>query len=181
MRILFSCICQLLWLLACLFLLTACARPILTSDSSDPYLRKGIRLDISALNYTNRNVGEYSLDGIWASNVSAARAVGRPSGFGKTSCCFNLTDYTKPVKVRWMWDGLRGPAKKIREGITMPGDIIIPTVQKEALVKLPQRWPLVVQSDDPRERFKSEDSLCVVFRDMNTVELVYGSVGCPTP
>ena len=44
---------------------------------------------------------------------------------------------------------------------------------------LPQRWPLVVQSDDEMERLKSEDTLCVVFRDLDTVELVYGSVGCP--
>ena len=172
---------QAFLLLPCLSLLTTCTSPIQAEDSSDPYLRKGIRLDISALNYTSRNVGEYSLDGIWASNVSAARAVGKPSGFGSTICCYNLTDYTKPVKVRWLWSGINSPAVMGPNGMFLPRKLLVPSEKREALVMLPQRWPLVVKSDDARERLKSEDSLCVVFRDMNTVELVYGSVGCPTP
>jgi len=171
---------QAFLLLACLPLLTACASPIQTEDNTDPYLRKGIRLDISALNYTNRNVGEYSLDGIWASNVSAARAVGKPSGFGKVTCCFNLTNYTKPVKVRWLWSGINSPAVMGPNGMFLPRKLLVPSEKREALVMLPQRWPLSVQSEDFRERLKSEDTLCVIFLDMDTVELRYSSGTCST-
>jgi hypothetical protein len=101
---------QAFLLQSCLSLLTACTSPIHAEDSTDLYLRKGIRLDISALNYTNRNVGEYSLDGIWASNVSAARAVGKPSGFGSTICCYNLAEHCRTLEDgQTVWKGPLGP------------------------------------------------------------------------
>ena len=168
-------------LLSCLPLLTACTSPIQAEDNTDPYLRKGINLDIRIINYAYRNVAELSVDGNWAGNMSAATPTSGPRGGNGTVCCFNLSDYSKPVKVRWMWGGILADPVNVGNGITLPGKLLVPEIHKEALVKLPQRWPLVVQSDDARARLKSEDSLCVVFRDMNTVELVYGSVGCPTP
>jgi len=171
----------LILLLACLPLLTACASPIQTEDNTDPYLRKGINLDIRIINYAYRNVAELSVDGNWAGNMSAATPTSGPRGGNGTVCCFNLSDYTKPVQVRWEWSGINSPSIMGPDGMYLPQTLLLPSIKKEALVKLPQRWPLVVKSDDARERLKSEDSLCVVFRDMNTVELVYGSVGCPTP
>ncbi|MTD33441.1 hypothetical protein [Paludibacterium denitrificans] len=103
---------------------------------------------------------------------------GEKMGGNASLCCFNLTDYRKPVKVKWVWSGELGDPVNVGKGITLPGKIIKPDTQKESLIMLPQRNPIIVKSKDYRNKFKSEDTLCVIFRDMDTVELQYSSGDC---
>ncbi|MEN3032019.1 hypothetical protein [Chromobacterium amazonense] len=166
------------WLCAILFffLMVGCGA-ISNADSSDPYLRKGIRLDIVGVNYVNRNVTSFWVDGNWGGNVGAARDA-HSNGGNASTCCFNLVDYRKPIKIKWRLGGENSEPVMGSDGNYLPQKLLIAPVDKEAVVMLPQRLPQVIKTSSGIPETARQDTLCVIFKDMDTVKLEYGYVGC---
>ncbi|QND85587.1 DUF3304 domain-containing protein [Chromobacterium vaccinii] len=166
----------LLGALVC-FLMVGCTG-VANADSSDPYLRKGVRLDIVGINYVKHNISDFWVDGDWGGNLGEAYPDGHSNGGNASTCCFGLVDYKKPVKVKWIWTGTSTGPIDAGNGVFVRGKQLTPDIEKEAMVMLPSRMPRVIKTKSGIPEYAREDTLCVIFKDMDTVELQYGYVGC---
>ncbi|MEN3032018.1 DUF3304 domain-containing protein [Chromobacterium amazonense] len=151
---------------------------IKNGESNDPYLRKGIRLDIVGINYVKHSVSDFWVDGNWGGNLGEAYSDGHSNGGNASTCCFSMMDYRKPVKVKWVWTGTSTGPIDVGSGIFIRGKQLTPDIEKEAMVMLPPRMPRVIKTKSGIPEYAREDTLCVIFKDMDTVELQYGYVGC---
>jgi hypothetical protein len=155
------------WLLMAVLmgLLAGCAN--LADGSDQPFTGSGGKaLNMILVNHTNRYISQAFVGTNWAANAGAGDANG-PGG-GGIVCCYNVTDWRKPVKVMWTWGSEGEPSFYNKDGMLTKGKVITPKEDHVAMVNLPPRMP--ISSDD---RFKRERNLCVIFRDLNTVELQY--------
>ena len=146
-------------------LLAGCAS--LADGSDQPFTGGGGKaLNMILVNHTNRPISQAFVGTNWAANASAADADGL--GGGKIVCCYNVTDWRKPVKVMWTFSEIGEPSFYNKDGIRTEGKVLIPKEDHVLMVNLPPRMP--ISSDD---MFKDEGNLCVIVRDLNTVELQY--------
>ncbi|QND85588.1 Uncharacterized protein ChrSV_3362 [Chromobacterium vaccinii] len=147
------------------------------AESNDPYLKNGIRLDIMGISYASRGI-EYWVDGNWGGYISAPSMPGHSNGGNASTCCFNLVDYKKPVKVKWKINGTSTGVVDAGNGVYIRGKQLTPDVEKEASIMLPQRLPQTLKTKSGIPETARQDTLCVIFKDVDTVELQYGYVGC---
>jgi hypothetical protein len=63
-------------------------------------------------------------------------------GGGGIVCCYNVTDWRKPVKVMWTFSALGEPSFYNKEGIRTEGKITTPKEDHVAMVSLPPRMPI---------------------------------------
>ncbi|MEN9656835.1 MAG: hypothetical protein RL571_300 [Pseudomonadota bacterium] len=146
-------------------LLAGCAN--LADGSDQPFTGSGGKaLNMILVNHNHRPISQAFVSTNWAANAGAGDVKG-PGG-GGIVCCYNVTDWRKPVKVMWTFSAVREQSIDHPDGSYTPGKVLIPKEDHVAMVSLPPRMP--ISSDD---RFKRERNLCVIFRDLNTVELQY--------
>jgi hypothetical protein len=146
-------------------LLAGCAN--LADGSDQPFTGSGGKaLNMILVNHNHRPISQAFVGTNWAANAGAGDAKG-PGG-GGIICCYNVTDWRKPVKVMWTFSALGEPSFYNKEGIRTEGKITTPKEDHVAMVSLPPRMP-IASSD----MFKDEGNLCVIFKDLNTVELQY--------
>ncbi|WP_083339056.1 DUF3304 domain-containing protein [Chromobacterium sphagni] len=142
----------------------------------DPFAGKARALSIVLVNHTDRYVSQAFVDKYWAANMGKRYPDGSPRGGYSSVCCYSgVTDWRKPVRVMWEWGREEEPGVGNKNGTYTPGKLILPDEEHVVMAKLPPRFPV-----DSPDMFKQETSLCVIFRDLNTVELDYavGSVAC---
>jgi hypothetical protein len=159
------------WLLLFASLLLAgCSSADVLPD--DPFMGKARALNMVLVNHTDRYISTAWVDKYWAANINARYEDGSPRGGNKSVCCYSgVTDWKKPVKVTWQWGREEEPPIIGPKGRHINGKVTKPDEDHEAMVAFPPRFPL-----DSKDMFKKETALCVIFRDLNTVELQY-SVG----
>ncbi|QBC42642.1 hypothetical protein C1H71_03110 [Iodobacter fluviatilis] len=68
----------------------------------------------------------------------------------------------------WTFSAVREQSIDHPDGSYTPGKVLIPKEDHVLMVNLPPRMP-IASSD----MFKDEGNLCVIFKDLNTVELQY--------
>ncbi|MEN6079459.1 DUF3304 domain-containing protein [Chromobacterium piscinae] len=156
--------------LACL-LLSGCSTAA-TSQQDDVFTDDARALGIVLVNHTDRYVSQAYVGKYWAANIGKRYEDGSPRGGNSSVCCYSgVTDWRKPVRVAWTWGREEEPGVANKNGTYTPGKMILPDERHEVMAKFPPRFPL-----DSPDRFKQETALCVIFRDLNTVDLAY-SVG----
>ncbi len=149
------------------FVLTSCAATN-AAESSDPYLKNGINLDNAALNYVERGVFFRLDDGHNGGGLADAAKGGKPGTAG-SSCCFNIVDLKKLVKVELRWSRITEPLVMGKDGNYIEGKVLTPAVTKEVTVNLPKRLPRII----PNDYKNSEDVMCLVIKGLEDVELKY--------
>ncbi|MEN7430405.1 hypothetical protein VA599_06575 [Chromobacterium sp. TRC.1.1.SA] len=151
------------------FILSACSISN-TAESNDPFLRKGVGLSISAANYVNRSVFFRLDDGHNGGGLADAGSSEKPGSSG-SMCCFTVTNLNKPVKVEMRWAAIKEPSVLGADGALVDGKVLTPAVTKQILVKLPPRIPRIT----PNGHIRSENVMCIIFKNLNTVELKYSN------
>lgn len=151
-------------------LLAGCSSAGTSQD--DVFTDDARALGIVLVNHTDRYVSQAYVGKYWAANIGKRYADGSPRGGNSSVCCYSgVTDWRKPVRVAWTWGSEGEPSTVNKDGTLKLGKETMPAEQHEVMAKFPPRFPL-----DSPDRFKQETALCVIFRDLNTVELAY-SVG----
>ncbi|WP_146131647.1 hypothetical protein [Chromobacterium amazonense] len=163
------------WLggLALALALTGCGT-LKAAESSDPYLRKGIRMNVASMNYVNRAVHFRIDDGYNSGGIANAGSPNDPWMGGPSTCCFTITDLNKPFKIEAKWVPIREDSVMGPDGDYIRGKVLVPEETKVIFAKLPQRPPKVLKGDP----MNSEDAVCVIFKSMDVVELKYSEFGC---
>ncbi|WP_283151240.1 DUF3304 domain-containing protein [Silvimonas soli] len=139
------------------------ASPQVTDTASAP---DGPSLMMVPINHYGRYADSVFVDKYWAGNVTRQHEDGTPAGGGKAVCCYQgYKDWSKPVKVRWVWGYERDKQTK---------QIVRESEWHEAMVKLPSQPR---SAPDPLD---SDAYLCIILRDRDKVELAYSrtSTGC---
>jgi hypothetical protein len=131
--------------------LSACAHVALPED---PFDGEGTALSMVPINHTDRYAVNIFVDKYWAGGVDDH------SGGGAAACCYpGLKDWSQPVTVRWTWGWEEDPKTK---AMTKPDE------SHTVVVHFPSRGP----HNDP-DPYKADAYACVIFRDLNTVELAF--------
>jgi hypothetical protein len=131
--------------------LSACAHVALPDD---PFDGEGTALSMVPINHTDRYAVNIFVDKYWAGDVSSH------AGGGGAACCYpGLKDWSQPVTVRWTWGWEEDPKTK---AMTKPDE------SHTVVVHFPSRGP----HNDP-DPYKADAYACVIFRDLNTVELAF--------
>jgi hypothetical protein len=140
-----------------MIVLSACGHTL----PDDPFDGEGTALSMVPINHTDRYAVNILVDKYWAGGVDDH------AGGGKIICCYpGLKNWGQPVTIRWTWgqesDPKTGVVQKKRE-------------QRLAVAHFPANGP----RNDP-DPYKSDAYACVIFRDLNTVELAFSpsASGC---
>ncbi len=136
-------------LASCALMITACTGSGLPDDAFEG---SGPALTMVAVNHTDRDAIDISVDKYWAGDV------GSHGGGAAASCCYpGLKDWSKPVTVKWTWGQESDPQTKV----------VRKTREKHSVVaRFPTGGPS--RSDD---MYQDEANLCIILRDDNQAEL----------
>ncbi len=146
-----------LFILICIVpFVSACAAFEALPD--DPFDGAGPALVMVPVNHTDRYIPSLYLDQYWGANADAH------GGGRKGVCCYpGLKDWRKPVNVTWRWGQ---EEDSVTRAITLAGE------DRSAVVNFPPGGPK--RSSDTSE---DEAYLCVIFRELNKVELAFATKG----
>jgi hypothetical protein len=134
----------------CVVAVSACASSQLPDDA---FQGGGAALTMVAVNHTDRGALDVFADKYWAGDVL-------PQGGGAAAtCCYpGLTDWRKPVTIRWTWD------EQDAKGTTPAR----PAEPHMVVSHFPPGGPS--RNDD---MYKDEANLCIILRDADKAELAF--------
>lgn len=136
--------------------LSACANTL----SDDPFASEGHAMAMVPINHTDRYATSIYVDKFWAGNVDDHAG-------GGAACCYpGLEDWYQPVTVRWTWGQESDPQSRV---------ILKEREQRAVTAHFPHNGP-----HNDRDPSKDDAYVCVILRDLNTVELEFSpsASGC---
>jgi len=138
-----------------LLALSACGHTL----PDDPFDGASTALSMVPVNHTDRYAVDIFVDKYWAGDADDH------SGGGAAACCYpGLKDWEQPVTVRWTWG---------QESNRATGVIQKKREQRMVVTRFPAGGPHV----DP-DPYKTDAYACVIFRDLDTVELAFSASRC---